>query len=134
MANVLYVKGKERIGRAQVNLETANIKAALVKNSYAQNLTTDEFYTSISAYVLGTPVALTGKTFASGIFDADDVSFPTIAAGDTAEAVVLFVDTGNPATSFLLFYCDTITGFPLATSGGDVDVRWDNGAYKIFSF
>ncbi|MFC7460759.1 hypothetical protein [Hydrogenophaga defluvii] len=134
MANVLYVKGKERIGRAQVNLETADIKAALVKNTYAQNLITDEFYTSISAHVLGTPVALTGKTFASGIFDADDLSFPTIAAGDTAEAVVLFVDTGNPATSFLLFYCDTITGFPLATSGGDVDVRWDNGAYKIFSF
>ena len=134
MANVLYVKGKERIGRAQVNLETANIKAALVKNTYAQNLSTDEFYTSISAHVLGTPVALAGKTFASGIFDADDLSFPTIAAGDTAEAVVLFVDTGNPATSFLLFYCDTITGFPLATSGGDVDVRWDNGPYKIFSF
>lgn len=133
MANVLYVKGKERIGRAQVNLETAAITAALVKNTYTQNLTTDEFYSTISAHVLDTPVLLTGKTFAGGVFDADDVTFTAVAGGDTAEAVVLFVDTGTPSTSPLLFYCDTITGFPLATSGGDIEVRWDNGAFKIFS-
>jgi hypothetical protein len=37
------------------------------------------------------------------------------------------------ATSPVLIYIDTITGFPLATNGGDITIQWDNGAYKIFS-
>ena len=36
-------------------------------------------------------------------------------------------------TSPLLMYIDTITGFPLATNGGNVVIQWDNGAYKIVS-
>lgn len=133
MANALYAKGKERILGAQINLGSANIKAALVSSAYAQNLTTDEFYTSISANVVGTPVALTTKSITNGVFDADNVTFATVAAGSTCEAVVLYQDTGVEATSPLLAYIDTITGFPLATNGGDVVIQWDNGAYKIFS-
>jgi len=46
---------------------------------------------------------------------------------------VIWKDTGNPATSPLLLYIDTIGGFPLATNGGDITVAWNDGAYKIFS-
>jgi inactivated superfamily I helicase len=56
-----------------------------------------------------------------------------VPAGDTAEAVVIWKDTGNPATSPLIAYIDTITGWPIATSGGDIVAQWDNGAYKIFA-
>lgn len=133
MANALYAKGKQKTLKALIDWETANIKAALVRNDYPQNLTTDEFYSSISSYVVGAPVALTGKSVTNGIFDADDVTFAAVAAGSTCEAVVLYVDTGNPATSSLLAYIDTITGFPVATSGGDVLVQWDNGTFKILS-
>lgn len=133
MANALYAKGKQKTLKALIDWETANIKAALVRNDYAQNLTTDEFYSTISSYVVGTPVALTGKSITNGIFDADDVTIPAVAAGSTCEGIVLYVDTGNPATSSLLAYIDVITGFPVATSGGDVLIQWDNGTYKIFS-
>ena len=133
MANSLYIKGKEKMLAAGINFATDTIKAALVKSTYVVDLANDEFYSTLSTYVLDTDVALTSKGITGGAFDADDVVWSAVAAGDTAKAVVLYKDTGTAGTSPLLAYIDTITGFPLATNGGDVSVKWDNGVYKIFS-
>lgn len=133
MANALYAKGKEKILSAAVNFTADTIKVALVKNTYPQNLAADEFYTDISAYVVGTPQTLTAKTAAGGVFDAADAVFSAVAAGDTLEGVVIYKDTGVAGTSALLAYVGDITGFPLATNGGDITIAWSNGAYKIFS-
>ena len=133
MANALYAKGKEKILSAAINFTTDTIKVALVKNDYAQNLTTDEFYTSISASVLGTPQTLSGKSIAAGVFDAADITYGAVTAGATSEGVVIYKDTGVAGTSALIAYIDVITGFPLATNGGDITIQWDNGTYKIFS-
>ena len=133
MANTLYAKGKEKILSAAINFVTDTIKVALIKNDYLQNLSTDEFFTSISASVLGTPQTLATKSVLAGVFDAGDVTFAAVLAGSTSEGVVIYKDTGVAGTSALLAYIDTITGFPLATNGGDITIQWDNGIYKIFS-
>ena len=133
MANSLYAKGKEKFLSGAINLITDTIKVSLVKNTYPQNLATDEFYTDISAYVIGTPQTLAAKSVALGVFDAGDVTYTAVTAGDTLEGVVIYKDTGVAGTSPLLAYIDTITGFPLATNGGDITIQWDNGAYKILS-
>lgn len=133
MANALYALGKEKILSGAINLPSDTIKVALVKNTYPQNLTTDDFYDDISAYVIGTPQTLAAKSVALGVFDAGDVTYTAVTAGDTLEGVVIYKDTGVAGTSPLLAYIDTITGFPLATNGGDITIQWDNGAYKIFS-
>lgn len=135
MANALYSKGKEKLlsSTSAISLDTDTLKVALVANTYPQNLATDEFYTSISTYVTGTPQTLASKTITDGVFDAADVTFTAVAAGTTLEGVVIYKDTGVAGTSPLLAYIDTITGFPLATNGGDITIQWDNGTYKIFS-
>jgi hypothetical protein len=133
MANAHYAKGKEKILSGAINYLTDDIKVALVKNSYPQNLTTDEFFGTINAYVVGTPQSLTNKTVTGGVFDADDVTYLAVTAGDTLEGVVIYKDTGVAGTSPLLHYIDTITGFPLASNGGDITVQWDNGSFRIFS-
>lgn len=133
MANSLYAKGAEKIFSASVNFPSDTLKVSLMKNTYPQNLATDEFYSGISAYVLNTPQTLGSKSITGGVFDAADVTFTAVTAGDTSEGVVIWKDTGNPATSPVLAYIDTITGFPLATNGGDITVKWDDGAYKIFA-
>lgn len=133
MANALYTKGKEKMLSALINFPNDTFKVALVLNTYPQNLTTDEFYTSISTYVVGSPQTLTSRTVTGGVFDAADVTFTAVSAGSTVEAVVIYKDTGVAGTSPLIAYIDTITGFPLATNGGDITVQWDAGAYKIFS-
>ena len=133
MANMLYNKAKEKILQGQINLLTDDIRVAIVSNAYVQSMTTDEFLSAVSANILGTPMALTGRSITGGAFDGDDLNFTGIASGATTEGVVIYKDTGNPATSPLIYYADTVTGFPMLTSGGAVEVRWDNGAYKIFS-
>lgn len=133
MANALYALGKEKILSGAINFVSDTIKVALVKNTYPQNLTTDDFYDDISAYVIGTPQTLGSKSVALGVFDAGDVTYTAVTAGDTLEGVVIYKDTGVEGTSPLLAYIDTITGFPLATNGGDITIQWDNGAYKVFS-
>jgi hypothetical protein len=135
MANALYGKGKEKLlsSTASISLDSDTIKVALVSSAYTPNLATDEFYTSISSAVLGTPQTLGSKAITLGVFDAADVTYSAVAAGSTAKAVVIYKDTGSTATSPLLAYIDVITGFPLATNGGDIAVVWDNGANKIFA-
>lgn len=133
MANALYGKGKEKLLTAAVNFSSDTIKAALVSSAYTVNLATDEFYTTISGSVLNTPQTLSSKSITLGVFDAADVLYTAVTSGDTARAVVLYKDTGTGSTSALLAYIDTITGFPLATNGGDITITWDNGANKVFA-
>ena len=133
MANALYAKGKEKILAAAINFVDDTIKVALVKNTYPQDLTNDEFFSAIATYVVGTPQTLASKTITNGVFDAADVTYTTVPAGSTLEGVVIYKDTGVAGTSALLAYVGDITGFPLATNGGDITIAWSNGAYKIFS-
>ena len=133
MANAWYRKGAEKVLLAQVNFDTDTIKARLVKNTYAQNLSTDEFISSVTEITGSTDQTLANPSVTNGVFDADDITFTAVPAGETSEGVVIYKDTGVEGTSPLLIYIDTITGFPLATNGGNVVIQWDNGAYKIVS-
>ena len=132
MANALYTLTKNKLLTTGINFGTDTIKIAFVNNTYPQNLATDEFLTSISAYIVGTPQTLTSKVVADGTFDAADPAWTALAAGSTIEAAVIYKDTGTAGTSPLLLYLDTITGIPFATNGGGATLQFDNSGYKIF--
>lgn len=131
MANTFYPKGKTKILTAKIDFETATIKAALVKNTYAFDAG-HEFLSALSGHVIDAQ-ELTGKTVVDGAFDANDVSFPALAAGNTVRAVVLYKDTGVAGTSALIGYLDDIPGLPAQTSGGDIKITWSNGADKVLA-
>lgn len=133
MSNALYAKGKEKILSGAINLPADTVKVALIKNDYVVNLATHEFYSDLSASVRGTPQALGTKAVTAGAFSAANSVFAAVAAGDTLAGIAIYKDTGVAGTSPLLAWIDTITGFPLATNGGDITIQWDNGAYHIFS-
>lgn len=134
MSNQLYGLGKQKFMSGSINLSSDTIVALLVKSAYTPNFSTHEFITDLGANVLNSAQTLSGKSITLGVFDANDVTYTAVTAGDTAKAVVIAKNTGSNATSPLLAYIDTITGFPLATNGGDITIQWDNGAYKIWSF
>ena len=117
MANAHYAKGKEKILSGAVNYPADTIKVALVKNTYPQNLATDEFFgPSLSAYVVGTPQTLISKAVAGGVLDADDVTFLTVAAGIGFYA---FIGTApKEAVQLMLFLFWGLLG--LLTVGGIV--------------
>ena len=130
MASTLYIKFKEAVMQGNANLSSGTVKAALVDTAAYTFNQSHEFYSSVSG-VVGTPQTLGSKTFTNGVFDAADVSFPAV-AGASAEAIVLFIDTGTAGTSRLVAYIDTAAGLPVTPNSGNINIGWDNGANKIF--
>lgn len=132
MANALYDKAREKFLDGAISWSADTIKVALVDTaSYTVNLATNEFYSTVSAAVVGTPQTLGTKTITAGVADAADVTF-TAVTGATCEAVVIYMDTGVAATSPLIAYIDTATNLPVTPNGGDIGITWDSGANKIF--
>lgn len=124
MANALYPKFKESLLQAGVSLATGTVKVALVDaGSYAYNAA-HQFLSSLTG-VVGTAQTIGSKTVTNGVFDGADVTFTSV-TGVNAEALVLYVDTGNAATSSLIAYIDTgVTGLPVTPNGGDINVTWN---------
>ncbi|MEG2807538.1 MAG: hypothetical protein RR932_06110 [Acinetobacter sp.] len=133
MANTLYDSARKGYLEGQFNWLSDTIKCILVSTSgYAVQTGTHQFLSDISTSAIIAPaVVLSGKSTNGGAADANDVTFLTV-AGNTIGAIILYVDTGTPATSPLLAYIDTATGLPITPNGGDIIVTWDNGANKIF--
>ena len=67
---------------------------------------------------------LASITTTAGTLDAADTTFTSV-SGDQSEALVLWVDTGNEATSpYLSFWDSGVTGFPLTPVGTNVVAQW----------
>jgi hypothetical protein len=129
MANTVYPLGAQKILSALINFTSDTIKGALVSNGYTYS-TSHEFVSSLGT-LIGTSQTLTGISVTDGVLDATDLDFGAIAPGSTIKALVIFKDTGNPATSPVLFYYDAATGLPAATNGGVITVPWSNDVKKI---
>lgn len=127
MANALYAKWKEQLLQftANNNLSAGTVKVALVDTGVYTYNSADQFYSSVSSAVVGTPQTLGTKTFTNGVFDAADVTF-TAVTGNSVEALVIYIDTGTASTSPLVAYIDTsVTGLPVTPNGGDITVTWN---------
>jgi hypothetical protein len=75
---------------------------------------------------------LTSTTAVGGVASAATLSIPAV-SGAVVGAVVVFHDSGNPATSELVAYLDTANGLPLNPQGTAVQVQWDslNGIFTL---
>ncbi len=131
MANTLYDLGRKAFLDADIDYLVDTIKVALVDTGTYTFSQAHQFYSSVSAGVVGTPVALATKTSTAGVADADDTTLTSV-SGSSIEALVIYKDTGVAATSPLIAYIDTATGLPITPNSGDVTVQWDSGASKVF--
>lgn len=121
MANAIYPKYKEALlnGSSNTDMSAGTVKAALVDTGTYTYAATHEFYSSVSG-VVGTPVALGTKTFTDGAFDSADPTWTSV-SGSSAEAIILYVDTGVAGTSRLIAYIDTgQTNLPVTPNGGGI--------------
>lgn len=131
MANALYDKGREKFLTGAINASADTLKCALIKDTYAPTLGSDEFFSTLSSHVVGTPQPLTSKTVTGGVLDAADVTFSAVPTA-AVKYCAIYKDTGSAATSPLIALFDTAAGLPVSTNGGDIIIAWDNGANKIF--
>lgn len=133
MANALYPKWKAALlqNSADSDLDgsgTTGVYAALYDvGAGGAYDAADEFYTDLSAGIVGTPVEIGAtKSYTSGIFDGADVTF-TAVSGAQCEAVVIYRRNAGANTTWrLVAYLDTnITNLPVTPNGGDISVTWN---------
>lgn len=126
MANAIYPLYKQSIlaGDANVSLTGGTLKAALVDTGVYTYSAAHQFLTSLTG-VVGTAGTVATVTVANGLIDGDNVVYSAV-SGNTAEAIVLYLDTGVPGTSRLVAYIDTgVTGLPVTPNGGDINLNWN---------
>ena len=126
MSNALFPKWKEALLQFTTNnnLSSGTVKVALVTAGYTYS-SSDQYYSAVSASVVGTPQTLGSKTYTNGVFDAADVTYTSV-TGSQVVALVIYIDTGNSATSPLVAYIDTgVTNLPVTPNGGDIAIVWN---------
>jgi hypothetical protein len=126
MANAIYPLYKQALldGSANTDINDGTVKVALIDSGTYTYSASHEFYSSVTG-VVGTPQTIGNTTVTNGVFDGDDVTFTSV-TGSSAEAVVIYVDTGVAGTSRLVAYLDTgFTGLPVTPNGGDITINWN---------
>lgn len=119
----LYRKFREKLFKNQIgNLQSLDIKLALVDTTYSHDIETSEFYSDISSKVVASATI-------PGIFIQNDslrttakyVKF-TAVSGATFNNVVFYVDSGNPATSPLIGWYgpSSLNNVPFTPNGSDI--------------
>lgn len=138
MANAAFTPGIEGLMSGEIDLDTAVLKAALVRGytfSAAHKFMSD--ITSNSGVLNGTSAALTSVTVTGGVLDAADTTITTTASAND-HSVIIFqssavtggADVASSAQR-LLCWLDTGTGLPIQPGTGSVAVTWSNGSSKI---
>ena len=126
MANAIYPKYKQALLDAftDTDLQSLTAKVALIDTGVYTYSSAHEFFSSVTG-VIGTPQTLTTKSVTDGVFKADNVTY-TAVTGNSAEALLIYIDTGTASTSRLVAFIDTgVTGLPVTPNGGNITVTWN---------
>jgi hypothetical protein len=130
MASAIYPTAKESMLQGGINLSSGTVKAALVDTGTYTYSTAHDFYNDVSG-VVGTPQTIGSKTFTNGLFDGADVTFTGV-TGSSAEAIIIYIDTGTASTSALIAYIDSATGLPVTPNSGDISIAWNaSGIFQL---
>jgi hypothetical protein len=134
MASVIYNSFKKKIMDGSIDLDTDDIKVALVTSTYTPDQDAHDFFDDITnevgasgSYAAGGS-SLAGKavtqdnTDNEGVFDANDLAFTS--ATITARAAILYKNTGVASTSPLIAYIDF--GSNQSSSTGTFTIIWDS--------
>jgi len=139
MANQLYTKAKQALLGGELNLSSNVVTIALVDTDVYTFSASHEFRSSVPNTAVVATANLASKSITDGVFDATDVEFPFV-TGANCEALILYHNTGDAendgnrqADSRLVVYIDTATGLPILPNGGNITVKFSDGASKIFA-
>ena len=148
MADALYDYGKQGMAVAEIDVDTAVLKCALVRG-YTPNLSSHKFISDLVAAggtLAGssgtTPVAVTITTTTAGVIKGSNVTFTACGGTGTtgvshpyvvvyqASAVTGGADVATNAQRLIALYDKT--GTPITPNGGDIQIQWNaSGLFAI---
>jgi len=144
MASAYYNDGLNGLGTAEIDLDTGNIKAVLLRT--ATFVATHKFLSEIitaGAVEVSRTASLASKTVGTpgpGVFDAADTLWSAVTTGAACNAFVIVqtnvtggADGANSATR-LISYHDDYTGLPVTPNGANINLAFPNDANRIFKW
>jgi hypothetical protein len=139
MANQLYTKAKQSLLGGELNLSSNVVTIALIDTDVYTFSASHQYRSSVPNTAVVATANLASKSITDGVFDAADAEFPFV-TGANCEALILYHNTGDAendgdrqADSNLVAYIDTATGLPILPNGGNITVKFSDGASKIFA-
>lgn len=132
----IYNSAKKKAMEGGFNWASDTMRAMLLSDTHTPNIDTHEFLDDVNTNeVSATGYSAGGQTIAGKVntvdtsndraaLDGNDVSW-TITGALTARYLVIYKDTGNPATSPLLAYEDF--GSNQTVNDGDFTIQWNAG-------
>ena len=111
---------------------TASVRVSLVSGSYSPN-PNDQYYSAVpSAAVLANAACSAPGVRANGVCYCTIPSFNAFVSAATVVGLLLYIDTGNPATSPLIYYSSDGIGFPFVGQGFNYSIGYDQGPGGFF--
>jgi len=136
MASALYPLFKQKLLSQvdAIDFDADTIRCIFVTSSYTYSTAHDFFADLTSTQGDGGTGRANGEqlitpTLTNGVLDADDTVFASVSI-TSANAIILYKDTGVDGTSPLIAYID---GISFSVTAGQVTIQWDAGASKIFA-
>lgn len=139
MANAIYPLWKKALTQGAANSSltgtgTDGLYVALVDSTDYTYNDSHQYYSDVSAGVVGTPVEITNVSITDlCVVDGDDVTWSSV-TGDQSEALVFYRKNGGADTTWrLVAYMDSsVTGLPVTPNGGDIISTWSgSGIFKL---
>lgn len=128
MANQLAPSYKKLTLDADLDLLVDDIVLIALASGYTFNSAHD--FINDLTNVLGTSAPLTGKSTTGGVFKANNLTPAWTGISTSVARLWVAKDTGDPATSPLIYYMDT--GFTHTQNGGNVNLAWHaNGIFAL---
>jgi hypothetical protein len=127
----VYSNARHLFATGQINWVTGNVRCSLVSAAYAPSIG-DVFYSAIPAGAIMADVKLTSQSETGGTCFGVIPEFASFTSATQVVALVLYFDTGNPASSPLLYYSDDGLGFPFQPQGFNYTVGFDQSAGGFF--
>lgn len=130
MATFMYNSARQKFANKQLDWDDGStVKAAFVGGAYSP-LRTHSFVSDLTS-VVARSGALTNKVNTSGICKGDIPEFTALLSGTQVVGLVIYIDTGDDATSQLLYYSSDGPGFPFTPAGLNYFVGYDqaNGGF-----
>lgn len=138
MANVLFTRFFERMASGNLSWASAVIRCMLERSTSTLSPNKDMDYVSdLTGFVEVSVASYSRQTIAGAAVNIDDandrveldfndLAFGNLESGQTADALIFYVQTGgndsSPSDDPLIAYIDTATGLPAVLGGGAFSV------------
>ena len=133
MTNAVYPKAKQLALGAGMNLTTATVKALLIDTALYTYSAAHQFLSDVPAGArVGVAATLTSKTITDGAFTAGAINVSGLSGAPSVEAVIIYVDTGLEASSYLVAYLDQASsGLPTTPGAPSIAVSWASPIFTL---